>query len=97
PHYTLSPYTTLFRSYQSGSMTTADFPMTMPNGTTQNVARWTAMTTALTNATTGVIPKLDGKVIFGATLYTGIQAANGNPAQCPKDRKSTRLNSSHSQ
>lgn len=46
---------------QSGSMTSAY----------GNTDRWNAMRNALIDPTTGVVPNLASKVVFGATLYSG--------------------------
>ncbi|MGH9888971.1 MAG: hypothetical protein ACREBE_25785, partial [bacterium] len=57
------------------------------------VNRWEAMRSALIDPTNGVVPKLAGQVIFGATLYTSTsQKVNGRDvgrAPCPT------LNSAH--
>lgn len=53
------------------------------------VSRWDAMRTALIDPTNGVVSKLAGQVVFGATLYSGVSApdANGKEvgvAPCPR-------------
>jgi hypothetical protein len=59
---------------QSGSM--ADAYGSSPH-------RWTAMVDALVNPTTGVVKQLQGKVAFGATLFTSESVNNVAKPGCP--------------
>ncbi|MEJ7597928.1 MAG: vWA domain-containing protein [Kofleriaceae bacterium] len=63
---------------QSGSMSE-------PYGSTD---RWNGLRNALIDPTTGVVANLESKVVFGATLYSGVsQSVNGTQvgiAPCPR-------------
>ncbi|MBI5548304.1 MAG: VWA domain-containing protein [Deltaproteobacteria bacterium] len=50
----------------------------MANDFSPGTSRWRAMRTALTDSTNGVVTRLQSKVRFGATLYTG------RSGSCPK-------------
>jgi len=65
---------------QSGSMKTAYGTGTNPP------TRWQALRTALVDPTNGVVTKLASKVVFGATLYTGISGTCPDLSSTP-DRK----------
>jgi hypothetical protein len=58
---------------QSGSMTAAY----------GNTTRWNALRAALVDPTNGVVKKLDGQVVFGATLYSARSNNNVNVPPCP--------------
>ena len=52
--------------------------MNDPFGTT---SRWTALYNTLMNPTTGVVKRLEGRVVFGLTLYT---TPGGSGGTCPR-------------
>src|SRR2546430_9976335 len=87
PRSTLFPYTTLFRSGEGKKET-----MEVESVKVDRKLRW-----LLSLAQSWAGPPTDAEVALGEELREELQRVLGELAALEQDRKSTRLNSSHSQ
>src|SRR3546814_11970149 len=84
----LFPYTTLFRSFRQEDRDRAACPRLLPVLAGTDGGAWPA---AARSASAAAVMGIDGR----AAMAGGLSAADPGPAGAYRDRKSTRLNSSH--
>src|SRR5690606_39524434 len=90
-HYTLFPYTTLFRSSQSGLLLLVLAPSYIPPAVRETPTPFVLVVAGPTPVLRG------GPSRSSCPRLRALRALRGSPScsSCPPDRKSTRLNSSH--